>query len=66
MSIFFPYSPTVVLDYFTDLYSISLVGLSDYETLLLTILSNICFYIYWFFIIYFSLKILNRLYERLF
>ena len=66
MSLFFPYSPTVVLSYFSDKFVIDLSSLSTYEGLLITILANIYFYVYWFFIIYICLKILNRLYERLF
>ena len=66
MSLFFPYSPTVVLSYFSDKFIIDLSSLSTYEGLLITILANIYFYVYWFFIIYIFLKILNRLYERLF
>ena len=66
MSIFLPYSPSVVIDYFTTLFSLNLSSLSSFETLLITILSNLYFFLYWFFIIYFTLKILTRLYERLF
>lgn len=66
MSFIFPYSPSFVVDSFTDLFSLNLTELSSYETLILTILSNIYFFLFWFIIIYFSLKIFNRIWERLF
>lgn len=66
MSIFFPYNPDVVLSYLTSIFSIDFTSFTSFETLLITILCNIYFYLYWFFIIYFSLKIINRVYERLF
>lgn len=66
MSIFFPYSPTVVIDYFTSLFSLDLTVLTTYESLIVTIIANLYFFIYWFVIIYFSLKIFNRIWERFF
>lgn len=66
MSIFFPYSPSIVIEYFTSLFSLDLTTLSTYESLIITILANIYFFIYWFIIIYFSLKIFNRIWERFF
>lgn len=66
MSIFFPYSPDVVLNYFTTTFSLDLSTLTSYETLSITLLSNLYFYIYWGFIIYISLKIFNRIWERFF
>ena len=66
MSILFPYSPSVVLNYFTSMFSLDLTTLSTYESLILTILSNLYFFIYWGFIIYISLKIFNRIWERFF
>lgn len=66
MSIFFPYNPTDVLNYFTNAFGITLSSLTSFETLLITILSNMYFYLYWGFIIYLALKIFNRIYERLF
>lgn len=66
MSIFLPYNPTFVLNYFSTLFNIDLSSLSSYESLNLTILSNLYFFIYWFVIIYFSLKIFNRIWERFF
>lgn len=64
MSIFFPYSPAIVLAYYTTLFGIDLTSLTGYETLTLTIYSNIYFFVYWFVIVYFSLKIFNRIWER--
>lgn len=66
MSIHIPYDPTGVIDYFTNLFSIDLTSLTSYETMILTILSNIYFFIFWGVIIYFSLKIFNRIWERFF
>jgi hypothetical protein len=66
MSIFIPFSPQVVVETFTRWFDLDLSILSSYETLIITILSNLYFFIFWFFIMYFSLKIFNRIYERLF
>lgn len=66
MSILLPYSPSVVLDYFTTTFSLDLTTLTNYESLILTILSNLYFFIYWGFIIYIALKIFNRIWERFF
>lgn len=66
MSIFFPYSPTVVLEYFTSKFTLDLTLLSSYESLVLTLLANLYFFIYWGFIIYIVLKIFNRIWERYF
>lgn len=66
MSIFLPYSPTVVMDYFTNLFSLDLSVLTTYESLIITIIANLYFFVYWFVIIYFSLKIFNRIWERFF
>lgn len=66
MSIFIPYNPTIVLEHFTNLYNLDLTTLTNYETITLTILSNIYFFVFWFVIIYFSLKIFNRIWERFF
>lgn len=66
MSIFIPYNPTIVLEHFTNLYNLDLTTLTNYETITLTILSNIYFFAFWFVIIYFSLKIFNRIWERFF
>ena len=66
MNILLPYSPSVVLDYFTTTFSLDLTTLTNYESLILTILSNLYFFIYWGFIIYIALKIFNRIWERFF
>lgn len=66
MSIFFPYAPSVIIDYFLTTFNLSLSSLTDYESAIITLLSNIYFFVYWFIIIYFSLKIFNRIWERLF
>ena len=66
MSVFFPYSPSDVLQYLSDLFSINIGSLTAYEELCLTLLSNLYFFLYWFIIVYFALKIFNRIYERLF
>ena len=64
MSIFFPYTPDIVIDYFSVKFAIDLTTLSSYETLSITLLANIYFFFYWTIIIYFSLKLFNRLWER--
>lgn len=66
MSIFFPYSPNIVIEYFTNLFSLDLTVLTTYESLIITIIANLYFFVYWFVIIYFSLKIFNRIWERFF
>ena len=66
MSILLPYSTDVVLEYFTTIFGLDLTTLTAYETLIITILSNLYFYVYWGFIIYIALKIFNRIWERLF
>lgn len=66
MSIFIPYSPSDVIQYFTITFSLNLSDLTPYQSLIITLLSNIYFYGYWFFICYFSLKIFNRIWERFF
>lgn len=66
MSIFLPYSTSTVIAYFTTKYGIDLTALTSYEVLSITILSNLYFYIYWGFIIYISLKIFNRIWEKFF
>lgn len=66
MSIFLPYSVNVVIEYFTNLFSLDLTTLTSYETLILTILANLYFFIYWGFVIYLALKIFNRIWERFF
>ena len=54
MSIFLPYSPTDVLTYYTNLFSVDLTSFTAYETLIATILSNLYFFIYWGVIVYFK------------
>ena len=66
MTIFLPYSPDVVLNHFVNTFALDLTSLSSYETLIITILSNLYFFIYWGFIIYMSLKLFNRIWERFF
>ena len=66
MSVFFPYSPSDVLQYLSDLFTINIGSLTPFEELCLALLSNIYFFLYWGIIIYFALKIFNRIYERIF
>lgn len=66
MSIHIPYDPTIIVEYFTNLFNLDLTTLSSYETIILTLLSNIYFFIFWGIIIYFSLKLFNRIWERFF
>lgn len=66
MSIFIPYNPQVVIETFSTWFSLDLTTLSDYQSLLLCIISNAYFFLFWFFIMYFVLKGFNRIYERIF
>ena len=66
MSFFLPYSPSLVIDHFTSLFNLNLTELTSYETLIITILSNIYFFLFWGLLVYFSLKIFNRIWERFF
>ncbi len=66
MSIFLPYSVEQVITYFTTLYNLDLSTLTSYQTLILNIVANAYFFLYWFFIIYFSIKLFNRVWERIF
>lgn len=66
MSIFLPYSVDVVINYFTNMFSLDLTSLTAYEKLIITLLSNLYFYVYWGFVIYIALKIFNRIWERFF
>lgn len=66
LSIFFPYSPNLVIDYLSELFSFDYTSLSAFESTIITIFSNLYFFVVWFIIVYFSLKIFNRIWERLF
>lgn len=66
MSIFIPFSPQVVLETFTRWFSLDLSALTGYESLVLTLLSNLYFFVFWFCILYFTLKGIYRVYERMF
>ena len=66
MSIFIPFSPQVVLEAFTRWFALDLSALTGYESLVLTLLSNIYFFVFWFCILYFTLKGIYRVYERMF
>ena len=66
LSIFIPYSPDIVLSTFTSWFSLDLSILSTYETMVLTLISNIYFFGFWFFILYFTLKGFNKIYQKIF
>ena len=66
MSILLPYNIDIVINYFTTTFNLDLSTLTAYEKLIITIISNLYFFIYWGFIIYISLKIFNRIWERFF
>lgn len=66
MSFFIPYGPVLVIEYFSTLFSLDLTGLTGYQTLILTLLSNIYFFGFWFFVMYFVLKGFNRIYQKIF
>ena len=65
MSILLPYNVDVVINYFTNTFNLDLTTLTSYETLIITILSNLYFFIYWFFVIYIALKLLPLLEKAL-
>lgn len=66
MSIFLPYSVEFVINYLATQFNLDLTTLTSYETLSITILANLYFFVYWGFVIYLSLKIFNRIWERFF
>ena len=66
MSIFIPYSPSDVISHFTNLYSLDLTSLTSYQSLIITLIGNAYFFLFWGFIIYFALKLFNRIWERFF
>ena len=66
MSIFIPYSPGEVIQHFTTLFSLNLTELTSYQTLIVTLIANVYFFMFWFIIVYFALKLFNRVWERLF
>ena len=66
MSIFLPYSPELVINTFTTWFSLDLSTLTSYQSITLTLLANAYFFGFWFFVLYFTLKGLNRVYERIF
>ena len=66
MSIFLPYSVEQVITYFTTLYNLDLTTLTPYQTLILNIVANAYFFLFWGVIIYFSIKLFNRVWERIF
>ena len=63
---FLPYSVEQVITYFTTLYNLDLSTLTSYQTLILNILANAYFFLYWGFVIYFAIKLFNRVWERIF
>lgn len=66
MSIFLPYSVNQVIEHFTTLYSLDLSSLTSYQSLMLNIACNAYFFLFWGIIIYFTLKLFNRIWERFF
>lgn len=66
MSIFLPYSVDKVINYFTTLYNLDLTTLTPYQTLMLNLIANAYFFLFWGLIIYFALKLFNRIWERMF
>ena len=66
MSIFIPYSPGEVIQHFTTLFSLNLTELTSYQTWIVTLIANAYFFMFWFIIVYFALKLFNRVWERFF
>ena len=50
MSIFFPYHPEVIINTFSEWFTLDLTTLTTAETLIITLLANIYFFGFWFFI----------------
>lgn len=66
MSILLPYDITTVITKFSEWFEIDLSELTNFESLCITILANMYFFIFWGFILWCILKSLNWVYERLF
>ena len=66
MSIFIPYDINSTINYLSNLFSIDLSSLTSFENILLTLFANLYFFLTWYILIYFALKIFNRIWERLF
>lgn len=66
MSLLFPYSISDILTSLSELFSLDLSSLTTFEQSCLLVLVNAYFFLFWFIIIYFALKIFNRIWERLF
>lgn len=66
MSIFIPYSPSDVLSHFATLFSLEFNDLTSYQTMILTLGANIYFFVFWSILVYFALKLFNRVWERFF
>jgi len=66
MSLFFPYSPTSIIAFLSDTFSLTLSSLTDFEKAILVIWANLYFFIFWFIITYIVIKLFNRVWERLF
>ena len=65
MSIFIPYNITDVLTTLETWFTIDLTNITDYQAILLTLVTNAYFFLFWGFIMYFVLKSLNWVYERI-
>ena len=65
MSIFLPYSVTEVISKFSEWFSLDLSTLTNFESICLTMLANMYFFIFWGFILWCIIKSLNWVYERL-
>lgn len=65
MSIFFPYKISDVTTGIEQMFEINLSLLNEYQETMLTIAVNIYFFLIWFIIMYFALKGINWVYERL-
>ena len=65
MSIFIPYNITDVLTTLETCFTIDLTNITDYQAVLLTLVANAYFFLFWGFIMYFVLKSLNWVYERI-
>lgn len=66
MSIFLPYSVTEVVTKFSEWFSLDLSGLSNFESICLTMLANLYFIVSWWLILWCIFKGINWVYERLF
>ena len=66
MSIFIPYDLSKIVEYFSTNFNLELSSLDNFQQFCVILFSNLYFFTFWFFVIYFALKLFNRIYYKLF